>query len=73
MPRAKPRLNCSMLTIEVIELQSAIETTCNISAYSTLLRAEMNKSHLSRKTSISALCTMPKHLTVWITINCGKF
>ena len=27
----------------------------------------------SRKTSISALLTMPKLLTVWITINCGKF
>ena len=27
----------------------------------------------SRKTSISALFTMPKPLTVWITINCGKF
>ena len=27
----------------------------------------------SRKTSISALWTMPKPLTVWITINCGKF
>ena len=27
----------------------------------------------SRKTSISALLTMPKHLTVWITINYGKF
>ena len=27
----------------------------------------------SRKTSISALLTMPKSLTVWITINCGKF
>ena len=26
-----------------------------------------------KKTSISALLTMPKHLTVWITINCGKF
>ena len=26
-----------------------------------------------RKTSISALLTMPKPLTVWITINCGKF
>ena len=26
----------------------------------------------SRKTSISALLTMPKPLTVWITINCGK-
>ena len=26
----------------------------------------------SRKTSISVLLTMPKPLTVWITINCGK-
>ena len=26
-----------------------------------------------KKTSISALLTMPKHLTVWITIYCGKF
>ena len=26
-----------------------------------------------RKTSISALLTMPQLLTVWITINCGKF
>ena len=27
----------------------------------------------SRKTSMSALLTMPKPLTVWITTNCGKF
>ena len=27
----------------------------------------------SRKTSASALLTMPKPLTVWVTINCGKF
>ena len=27
----------------------------------------------SRKTSITALLTMPKPLTVWITKNCGKF
>ena len=27
----------------------------------------------SRKTSTSALLTMPKSLTVWITTNCGKF
>ena len=26
-----------------------------------------------QKTSIYALLTMPKALTVWITINCGKF
>ena len=26
-----------------------------------------------KKTSISALLMMPKHLIVWITTNCGKF
>ena len=31
------------------------------------------KQENSRKTSISALLTMPKPLTVWITTNCGKF
>ena len=31
------------------------------------------KQRSSRKTSTSALLTMPKPLTVWITINCGKF
>ena len=31
------------------------------------------KQESSRKTSISALLTLPKPLTVWITINCGKF
>ena len=31
------------------------------------------KQESSRKTSTSALLTMPKPLTVWITVNCGKF
>ena len=31
------------------------------------------KQESYRKTSFSALLTMPKPLTVWITINCGKF
>ena len=31
------------------------------------------KQESSRKTSTSALLTIPKSLTVWITINCGKF
>ena len=30
------------------------------------------KQESFRKTSISALLTAPKPLTVWITINCGK-
>ena len=33
----------------------------------------IEKQESSGKTSISALLTMPKPLTVWITINCGKF
>ena len=33
----------------------------------------IEKPESSRKTSISALLTMPKPLTVWITINCGQF
>ena len=31
------------------------------------------KQESSRKASISALLTMPKPLTMWITVNCGKF
>ena len=31
------------------------------------------KQESSRETSISAILTMPKLLTVWIIINCGKF
>ena len=37
------------------------------------IRWIIEKQETSRKTSISALLTMPKPLTVWITINCGKF
>ena len=37
------------------------------------IRWIIKKQESSRKTSISALLTMPKPLTVWITINCGKF
>ena len=33
----------------------------------------LKKQESFKKTSISALLTMPKPLTVWITINCGKF
>ena len=35
--------------------------------------AGSSKKQSSRKRSISALLTVPKPLTVWITINCGKF
>ena len=33
----------------------------------------IEKARVFRKTSISSLLTLPKPLTVWVTINCGKF
>ena len=33
----------------------------------------IEKAREFQKISISALLTIPKPLTVWITINCGKF
>ena len=33
----------------------------------------IEKARVPEETSISTLLTMPKPLTVWITINCGKF
>ena len=37
------------------------------------IRWIIEKAKSSRKASISALLTVPKPVTVWITINCGKF
>ena len=37
------------------------------------IRWMIEKAREFQKTSISALLTMPKPLTVWITINYGKF
>ena len=34
---------------------------------------EKARDFQKKKTSISYLLTMPKPLTVWITVNCGKF
>ena len=51
----------------VLEKAEELEMKLPISTGSSI------KKESSRKTSISALLTMPKPLTVWITINCGKF
>ena len=37
------------------------------------IRWIIKKAREFHKTSISALLTMPKPLTVWITTNCGRF
>ena len=50
-------------------LEKAEEPEIKLSTYT----GSWKKQQSTRKTSICALLTMPKPLTVWITINCGKF
>ena len=56
-------LNCLFLNNQAEEPEIKLPTSAG----------SLEKQESSRKTSISALLTMPKPLTVWITINCGKF
>ena len=62
----KPGLNFQMFKL-VLEKAEETEIKLPTSAVSS------KKQESFRKTSISALLTRPKPLTVWITINCGKF
>ena len=50
-------------------LEKAEEPEIKLSTFA----GSWKKQESSRITSISALLTMPKPLTVWITINCAKF
>ena len=59
-------VNCQMFKL-VLEKAEEPEIKLPTSAGSS------KKQESSRKTSVSALLTMTKALTVWITINCGKF
>ena len=52
-----------------LDLENAEEPEIKLSTSA----GSSKKQESSRKISISALLTMPKLLTVWITINCGKF
>ena len=62
----KLTMNFKMLKL-VIEQAEELDTKMPKSAGS------LKKQESSRKTSISAFLTMPKPLTMWITINSGKF
>ena len=50
-------------------LEKAKEPEIKLPTYA----GSLKKQESSRKTSTSALLTMPKPLEVWITTNCGKF
>ena len=58
----------------VLEKAEEPDIRLPISAGSSKKAKEFQKTNKqTNKPSISALLTMPKPLTVWITINCGKF
>ena len=64
----QPYVNCELPDVQasfriVTETRDQISNICWI----------IEKAREFQKASISALLTMPKPLTVWITINCGKF
>ena len=52
-----------------VVLEKAEEPEIKLPTYT----GSSKRQESSRKTSISALLTMPKPLIVWITINCGEF
>ena len=66
--RLQQYVNCELQMCKLV-LEKAEETEIKLPTSSRSLK----KQESSRKTSISALLTMPKPLTMWITINCGKF
>ena len=66
--RIQQYMNCELPVVQLV-LEKAEEPEIKVPTSI----GSWKKQESSRKTSISALLTMPKPLTVWITINCGKF
>ena len=58
---------------ELPDVQAVLEKAEESEIKLPISTGSSEKQESSRKTPISALLTMPKPLTVWITINCGKF
>ena len=66
--RLQQYVNCELLAVQV-GFKKAEEPEIKLPTSV----GSWKKHESSRKTSISALLTTPKPLTVWITTNCGKF
>ena len=66
--RLQQYVNCELPDVQLV-LEKAEEPEIKLPTSA----GSWKKQESSRKTSISALLTMSKPLTVWITINCGKF
>ena len=66
--RLQQYMKCELPDVQLV-LEKAEEPEIKLPTSS----GSSKKQESSRKTSISALLTLPNPLTVWITINCGKF
>ena len=66
--RLKQYMNCE-LPLFKLDLEKAEESEIKLPTSV----GSLKELRSSKKTSSSALLAMPKPLTVWITINCGKF
>ena len=64
--RLQQYVNCELPDVQAGFRKGTRDQIANI-------RWIIEKAESSRKTSTSALLTIPKPLTVWITTNCGKF
>ena len=69
---SKPDFNSNM-NRELPDVQVDLEKTEEQEIKLQTSNGSLKKQESPRKTSTSALLTMPKPLTMWITINCGKF
>ena len=67
--RLQQDINSELPGLEDLVLEKAEEPEIKLPTSA----GSWKKQESSRNTSISALLIMPKPLTVWITINCGKF
>ena len=61
------------LNHELLDVQAGFKKADELEIKLPTSAGSSKKQDSSRKTSISALLTIPKPLTMWITINCGKF
>ena len=66
--RLQQYVNCELADVQA-GFRKSRETRDQISNIHWIIK----KVRRSRKTSVSALLTMPKPLTVWIATNCGQF
>ena len=58
---------------ELPDVQAGLEKTEEPEIKLPTFAGSSKKQESSRKTSVSALLTTPKPLTLWITVNCGNF